>query len=56
MAVFVAGLVGMIAFYILILVVGLLAGRKKNNNSVEHVILANRKLGYVIGTLSLTGI
>ena len=58
MAVFVAGLVGMIAFYILILVVGLVAGRKKNSNinSVEHAILADRNFGYVVGSLTLIGI
>ena len=54
MSVFVEGLIGIIVFYILILVVGLYAGRKTKNNT-EEAILANRKFGLFVSSMTLTG-
>ena len=54
MAVNVGGLVGMIVFYALILVVGIVTTRKKKG-TVEETLLAGRGLGLLICTLTLTG-
>lgn len=55
MAVFVAGLVGIIIFYLAILGVGVWASRKAKNNSEEELMLAGRSLGFVVGALTLIG-
>lgn len=54
MAVFVGGLVGMILFYLVILVVGLLSARKSSTNA-EDAMLGGRKFGIILGSLTLTG-
>ena len=59
MAVNVAGLISIIVFYLLILVIGILAARKKNKNASEkeagnEVILAGRSIGLIIGSFTMT--
>lgn len=55
MAVFVAGLVGIIVFYLAILGVGIWASRKAKDNSEEEMMLAGRNLGFIVGALTLVG-
>ena len=54
MAINVGGLVGMIFFYILILVIGLWAARKRKKGEIE-AMLAGRRIGLLIGSFTLTG-
>ncbi|KAL8597445.1 hypothetical protein ACOMHN_050943 [Nucella lapillus] len=55
MAINVAGLVSVIIFYILILVAGLIAGRKTaKSNSRDEIILANRSMGVWLSFFTLT--
>lgn len=56
MGVFVPGLIGIGVFYLLILGIGLWAGRKAKNQSEDEMLLAGRNLGVVIGTLTLIGL
>ncbi|KAI6227342.1 High-affinity choline transporter 1 [Aphelenchoides fujianensis] len=55
------GILAIVLFYLLILVVGLWAGRKqkttkgRDDEQTEEVILAGRSLGYVVGTFTMTG-
>ncbi|XP_062617075.1 high-affinity choline transporter 1-like isoform X1 [Saccostrea cucullata] len=53
MAVFIAGLIGTIVFYIVILVIGLIAGRKKSTSS-DSQFLANRDLGLFVSSFTLS--
>ncbi|XP_017880185.1 high-affinity choline transporter 1-like [Ceratina calcarata] len=56
MGVYVLGLVGVILFYIAVLVVGIWAGatkKKKARDGQESIILANRNLGPVLGIFTL---
>lgn len=55
MSVFVGGLIGMIVFYLAILVVGLISARKSGNN-VEDAFLGGRSFGLILGSLTITGI
>ena len=59
MAVNVVGLVAVIVFYILILVVGIIAGRKskstESNAESEEVMVAGRNIGLVVGVFTMTG-
>lgn len=54
----VAGVISIILFYILILAVGIWAGRKKEegNDSEEEVMLAGRNIGLFVGIFTMTGI
>lgn len=54
MAVFVAGLIGVVVFYIAILVIGLIAGRKKSRSS-DSQFLADRDLGLFVSSFTLSG-
>lgn len=54
MAVFVEGLIGVIIFYIIILVIGLVAGRKKSS-SADSQFLADRGLGLFVSSFTLSG-
>jgi len=59
MAVNVVGLVAVIIFYILILVVGIVAGRKSKsteaNADSEEVMVAGRNIGLLVGVFTMTG-
>ena len=69
MALNVAGLVGIIVFYLLILGIGIWAAWKKKktrsessseegmpmNDETEDVILAGRNLGLFVGAMTMTG-
>ena len=52
------GLIGIIVFYLLILVVGILAARKSKSwkeADSEDVMLAGRDIGLFVGIFSMTG-
>lgn len=53
----IAGIISIILFYILILAVGIWAGRKKEsgNDSEEEVMLAGRNIGLFVGIFTMTG-
>lgn len=53
----VAGVVSIVLFYVLILAVGIWAGRKKEagNDSEEEVMLAGRSIGLFVGIFTMTG-
>ncbi|XP_065216726.1 high-affinity choline transporter 1 isoform X2 [Planococcus citri] len=53
----IAGIVSIVLFYLLILVVGIWAGRKKEegNDSEEEVMLAGRNIGLFVGIFTMTG-
>lgn len=59
MAVNVPGLISIIVFYILILVVGIIAARKTGfkarNLSRQDVMLAGRNIGLFVGLFTITG-
>ncbi|KAH8353823.1 hypothetical protein KR084_003030 [Drosophila pseudotakahashii] len=52
----IAGVVSIVMFYLLILVVGIWAGRKKQsgNDSEEEVMLAGRSIGLFVGIFTMT--
>lgn len=54
----IAGVVSIVLFYMLILGVGIWAGRKKEagNDSEEEVMLAGRSIGLFVGIFTMTGI
>jgi high affinity choline transporter 7 len=60
MSVFIGGLVSIIIFYVLILGVGIWAGRKQKsteqNPDTEEVMLAGRNIGLIVGIFTMTGI
>ena len=53
----VAGVISIILFYLLILIVGIWAGKKKaaGNDSEEEVMLAGRSIGLFVGIFTMTG-
>lgn len=53
----IAGVISIVLFYILILAVGIWAGRKKEsgNDSEEEVMLAGRNIGLFVGIFTMTG-
>ena len=61
MAVNIPGLISIIIFYLVILVIGLVAARKKKrgDEAVEgegqEVMLAGRSIGLFVGTFTMTG-
>ena len=60
MVVNVVGVVAVIVFYILILVVGIIAGRKtkstEENADSEEVMVAGRNIGLLVGIFTMTGL
>lgn len=52
-----AGVGSIVLFYLLILAVGIWAGRKKQagNDSEEEVMLAGRSIGLFVGIFTMTG-
>lgn len=53
----IAGVASIVLFYLLILAVGIWAGRKKQagNDSEEEVMLAGRSIGLFVGIFTMTG-
>jgi hypothetical protein len=53
----IAGVVSIVLFYVLILAVGIWAGRKRErgNDSEEEVMLAGRSIGLFVGIFTMTG-
>jgi high affinity choline transporter 7 len=60
MNVYWGGLISIIIFYILILAVGIWAGRKQksteSNPDTEEIMLAGRNIGLIVGIFTMTGI
>lgn len=60
MSVFIGGIVSIIVFYILILAVGIWAGKKQKSTEkkpdTEEIMLAGRNIGLVVGIFTMTGI
>lgn len=60
MAIHIPGLIAIIVFYLLILLVGLWAGRKAKQTgegaSSENVMLAGRNIGLLVGVFTMTGV
>ena len=54
MAVNIPGLIGIIVFFVLILVIGLVAARKRKAGQ-EEAMLAGRNIGIFVGTFTMTG-
>ncbi|CAC5393432.1 SLC5A7 [Mytilus coruscus] len=55
MAIHIPGLIGIIIFYLLILVIGLIAGRKKNKTGdTDELLLAGRNLGFIVAVMTYT--
>ncbi|XP_046558678.1 high-affinity choline transporter 1-like [Haliotis rubra] len=54
MAVNIPGLISVIVFYILILIVGVVAGRKKRSKTVVGIILADRNMSLVVSLFTIT--
>ena len=54
----VGGIVAIVVFYLLILIVGIWAAKKKGNGSEseEEVMLAGRNIGLFVGIFTMTGI
>jgi high affinity choline transporter 7 len=59
MSVFVGGIVSIVIFYVLILAVGIWAGRKQksteSNPDTEEIMLAGRNIGLIVGIFTMTG-
>ena len=59
MSVFVGGIVSIVLFYLLILGVGIWAGRKQKsselNPDTEEIMLAGRNIGLIVGIFTMTG-
>jgi high affinity choline transporter 7 len=59
MAVHVGGLIAIILFYLVILAVGIWAGRKQKstekNPDTEEIMLAGRNIGLLVGVFTMTG-
>jgi high affinity choline transporter 7 len=59
MTVNIAGIFSVIIFYIIILIVGIWAGRKKKSDGdeteTEEVMLAGRNIGIFVGIFTMTG-
>lgn len=57
MTVNIAGVISVVLFYILILLVGIWAGRKRNTDGdeTEEVMLAGRNIGIFVGIFTMTG-
>jgi solute carrier family 5 (high affinity choline transporter), member 7 len=60
MSVFIGGLISIILFYIIILFVGIWAGKKQKstetNPDTEELMLAGRNIGLLVGVFTMTGL
>ena len=54
MAINVGGLIAILVSYIILMIVGIYAGRKRGKG-VDEMLLAGRKLGGFIGLCTMTG-
>lgn len=54
MAIFIAGVVGIVIFYLIILGLGIWAAKQKKEGE-EETILAGRSIGAALGSFTLTG-
>lgn len=52
-----SGLIGIILFYLIVVLIGVWASRKKNagNNAEEEIMLAGRNIGLFVGIFTMTG-
>lgn len=59
MSMFIGGVISIVIFYILILSVGIWAGRKQKstekNPDTEEIMLAGRNIGTIVGIFTMTG-
>ena len=55
MVVNIPGIVGIVVFYIIILIVGILAGRKNKKGDSDDLLVAGRSLGMFVATLTNAG-
>jgi high affinity choline transporter 7 len=56
MQIHVLGVAAIVFFYVLILAVGIWAGRKsKGQTNSEEVMLAGRNIGLIVGVFTMTG-
>ena len=59
MSIFIGGIISIIIFYILILAVGIWAGKKQKstekNPDTEEIMLAGRNIGIIVGVFTMTG-
>jgi solute carrier family 5 (high affinity choline transporter), member 7 len=59
MTFFLAGIISIIVFYVLILAVGIWAGKKQKsteaNPDTEELMLAGRNIGLLVGIFTMTG-
>lgn len=53
----VSGLIGIILFYLIIVLIGVWASRKQKsgNNAEEEIMLAGRNIGLFVGIFTMTG-
>lgn len=53
----ISGLIGIIIFYLVIVLIGVWASRKqkKENNAEEEIMLAGRNIGLFVGIFTMTG-
>ena len=60
MSVLIGGAISIVIFYILILAVGIWAGRKQKstekNPDTEEIMLAGRNIGTIVGIFTMTGL
>lgn len=52
-----SGLIGIILFYLIVVLIGVWASRKKQdgNNAEEEIMLAGRNIGLFVGIFTMTG-
>ena len=59
MSVYIGGILSIIIFYLIILAIGIWAGRKQKssekNPDTEEVMLAGRNIGLIVGIFTMTG-
>lgn len=53
----ISGIIGILIFYVIIIVIGIWASKKKNDNgeAEEEIMLAGRNIGLVVGVFTMTG-
>ena len=60
MSVFIGGLISITLFYVVILFVGIWAGKKQksteSNPDTEELMLAGRNIGLLVGVFTMTGL
>ncbi len=56
MTVNIPGLISVVVFYLVILIIGIYAGRKTTkSNSIVEVFLADRNMGVIVSLFTITG-